>query len=148
MQLPEGSGGESQFWFNVRSMDKSSSKPWGHKVSYLAILLGSLAFCLQVHDLMAVTFFQVTFSHLFAICNHLPLNLSVIVSDNGRESAPPSLSSAVVDAAPSRVPVLARGNGEVTRLSSLCADTFYNLRFRARQVIASVVSLNAKHCSP
>ena len=33
MQLPEGSGVETHFWFNVKHMDTTAPTPWGHKVS-------------------------------------------------------------------------------------------------------------------
>jgi hypothetical protein len=63
---------------------------------------------------------QITFSPLFAICNHLPFDLTMVATEtNSSGSAPTPLPECVLS-----------GEGERTVLCGLHASTWYHLSFR------------------
>ena len=65
---------------------------------------------------------QITFSPLFAICNHLPFDLTMVATEtNASGSAPTPLPECVLS-----------GEGERTILCGLQASTWYHLSFKQR----------------
>ena len=69
-------------------------------------------------------FFQITLSPLFAVCNHLPFDVTMVATEtNATGPAPLSLPDCPL-----------KGEGERTILCGLRANTWYHLSFKQRLV--------------
>jgi hypothetical protein len=87
------SGQRVNLWYNIKPMHTTNKNPFGSKI---------------------------TFSPLFAICNHLPFDLTMVATEtNPTGPAPISLPECVLG-----------GEGERTILCGLQASTWYHLSFR------------------
>ena len=123
-QMEYCSGQRVNLWYNINPMYPSKLGPSGSRVSFIHTCT-----CIHVYNyvywrrgFILWCIFQITFSPLFAVCNHLPFDLTMVATEtNATGPAPTSLPECLL-----------KGEGEETILCGLQADTWFHMRFKQR----------------
>ena len=141
VQFPGENGSRCHCWYNVKPMDYQDNKPWGGKVSQQFNNSTRLE-VISLHVCIHLTSPQITLSPLFAVSNHTPFDVTIVLEKDqpdpdSTSSAPPTSPDSSY-LAPSGFPhihskTLTLSKGETHTLSSeYAADVSYNLKLRTK----------------
>ena len=79
---------------------------------------------------------QITFSPLFAICNHLPFDLTMIAKTITEGSSAHSMLECVLE-----------GKGHKVHVCDLAADCWYHLHFKQRYILYRYIYMYTNSCT-